>query len=57
MQSITNSLAGTGYDRFVEIHNNTAPYLVQIVPDSYLMRPGQGYWIHVPADTTLTVDW
>ena len=54
-KSISDALTGTGYDR-VEGFNATAPYRLSQLADSYLMKPGEGYWIHVPADSTWTVD-
>jgi hypothetical protein len=50
------ALAGTGYDR-VEGFDEAAPYHLSPLPDNYLMTPGEGYRVHVPADTTWLVDW
>jgi len=33
-----------------------APYYLQRVPDSYVMKAGEGYWIYVPSDTTWIVN-
>ena len=54
-KTISEALAGTGYDR-VEGFQAVSPY-VQQLSDSYMMKPGEGYWVHVPADTLWTVDW
>ena len=48
--------AGTGYDA-VEGFNASHPYRISPLADTYLMQPGEGYWVHVPADTTWVVDW
>ncbi len=55
-KSISDSLAGTGYDA-VEGFNASAPYHISPLSDSYMMKPGEGYWVHVPADTVWVVDW
>ena len=55
-KSISDALAGTGYDR-VEGFNATAPYRINQLADSYMMKPGEGYWVHVPADSIWTIDW
>ena len=54
--TIATALAGTGYDA-VEGFNATHPYRITPLSDSYLMQPGEGYWVHVPADTIWVVDW
>jgi hypothetical protein len=36
--------------------SSAAPYYLQRVKDSYLMKPGEGYWIFVPADATWIVN-
>ncbi|MBA1340637.1 MAG: hypothetical protein C5S40_00685 [ANME-2 cluster archaeon] len=52
------ALAGTGAD-IISIYNGTASYLIEDKTDlsTVTMRPGEGYWVHVPADTMWTVDW
>ena len=55
-KSISDALAGTGHDG-VEGFNATAPYLLIPLDDSYMMKPGEGYWVHVPADTVWVVNW
>lgn len=56
-KSITDALAGTGYDRPVEGFDGGNPYRITQLPDSYMMKPGEAYWVHVPADTVWIVDW
>jgi len=41
----------------VEGFNSTAAYKTSSLQDSYVLKEGEGYWIHVPSTTTWTVDW
>lgn len=54
--TVANALWGTGAD-IVEIFDPSATYRTRVASSTYLMRPGEGYWVHVPADTAWTVDW
>ncbi len=54
--TVANALWGTGADR-VEVCNLSEPYLIKEVSPTYIMQPGEGYWVHVPADTVWIVDW
>lgn len=54
--SIVSALAGTGYD-MAEGYDGNDPYRTSVLPGSYMMRPGEGYWVHVPADTNWVVNW
>jgi parallel beta-helix repeat protein len=54
--SVANALWGTGADR-VEVCDLGAPGLITPVGSTYLMRPGEGYWVHVAADCVWTVGW
>jgi len=56
-RTIANALTTTGYDQPVEGFSGASPYRTTPLPDTYLMTPGEAYWIHVPADTTWRVDW
>ena len=56
-RNISDALAGTGYDRPVEGYNGTAPYRISQLSDTYPMKPGEGYWVHVPVDTIWTIEW
>jgi hypothetical protein len=56
-RDIATALVGTGYDLPVEGYNATAPYHISPLADTYMMKPGEGYWVHVPADTVWVVDW
>ena len=55
-ETVANALFGTGADR-VEVCDLGEPYLIKEVGPTYMMKPGEGYWVHVPADTVWTVDW
>ncbi len=55
-ETVGNALWGTGADR-VEVFNSTSPYYVKEVGATYLMKPGEGYWVHVTADTTWIINW
>jgi hypothetical protein len=55
-KTVSEALFGTGADR-IEVCDLMAPYRISEVGASYVMSPGEGYWIHVPADTVWTVDW
>jgi hypothetical protein len=54
-KTVGNALWGTGADR-VEVFDSTSPYIKEVGP-TYVMKPGEGYWIHVPADTTWVINW
>ena len=56
IKSITDALGGTGYDCPVEGFNTSAPYRISQLSDSYMMKPGEGYWVHVPSDTIWIVE-
>lgn len=56
-RDIATALAGTGYDMPVEGFDLGAPYRTTQLADTYMMKPDEGYWVHVPADTVWTVDW
>lgn len=53
-ESVGNALWGTGADR-VEVYDIAEPYLIKEVGPTYTMQHGEGYWVHVPADTVWTV--
>jgi hypothetical protein len=54
--TVANALWGTGADN-VEVCDPTDPYRTKEVGPTYVMKPGEGYWVHVPADTIWVVDW
>lgn len=53
---IWDALNGTGYDA-VEGFDQAMPYNTIPLNDTYMMKPGEGYWVHVSADTFWIVDW
>ncbi len=55
-KTIADALAGTGYDTVVG-YDAMNPYRLTQLSDSYMMKPGEGYWVHVPADSVWVVDW
>ncbi len=55
-KTVANAFWGTGADH-VEVFNASSPTLLSEVGPTYLMKPGEGYWVHVPADSVWTVDW
>lgn len=55
-KTISDALAGMNADK-VEVCDMADPYQTKEVGSTYLMRPGEGYWVHVPADTIWTVNW
>jgi hypothetical protein len=54
--TIANAFLGTGADR-VMVCDISEPYHLKEVGPSHVMKPGEGYWVHVTADTTWVVDW
>ncbi len=53
---VANALWGTGADK-VEVFDPAEPYRIKEVGPTYVMKPGEGYWVHVPADSVWVVDW
>jgi len=54
-ETVANAFFGTGADR-VEVCNISEPYLIKEVGPTYVMKPGEGYWVHVAADSVWTVN-
>jgi len=54
--TVAEALFGTGADH-VEVFDPVEPYRIKEVGPTYVMQPGEGYWIHVPMDTIWTIDW
>lgn len=54
-ETVANALWGTGADR-VEVYDGMAPYRIKEVGATYVMKPGEGYWVHVPADSVWIVN-
>ncbi len=55
-ETVANALWGTGAD-IVMVCNMTEPYQIKEIGPTYIMEPGEGYWVHVPADTVWVVNW
>ena len=55
-KTVGTALWGTSAD-IVEIFDAASPYQIKEVGPSYVMKPGEGYWIHVVADCIWIVDW
>ena len=49
------ALWGTGADR-VEGFDSAEPYLIKELASNYIMKAGEGYWIHVPADSVWVLE-
>ena len=54
--TVATALWGTGAD-CVEICDIAEPYLIREVEPTYVMKPGEGFWIHVPVDSEWVIDW
>jgi hypothetical protein len=53
---VSEAFFGTAADR-VEVFDPAQPYNLIEAPPTYIMQPGEGYWVRVPMDTVWTVDW
>jgi hypothetical protein len=54
--TVANALFGTTADR-VLVYDTSEPYHIKEVGPAYIMKPGEGYWVHVVADSVWVVDW
>jgi hypothetical protein len=54
-ETVANALWGTGADK-VMVCDTSEPYHIKEVGPTYVMKPGEGYWVHVPADTVWVID-
>jgi hypothetical protein len=55
-KTVGNALFGTTADK-VEVFDLTDPYRLKEVGSTYVMKPGEGYWVHVVADSIWTINW
>ncbi len=55
-ETVANALFGTTADAVI-VGDTSEPYHIKEVGPAYVMKPGEGYWIHVVADTVWVVDW
>lgn len=53
---VQDAFWGTGADR-VEKFDAANPYLISEISPTYIMQPGEAYWVHVSADAVWTIDW
>ena len=53
---LADAFWGTSADT-VEVFDPGMPYLTKVASPTYVMKPGEGYWVHVPADIVWTVNW
>ncbi len=51
-----DALWGTSADK-MEGFDSSTPYLLKELTPTYLMKPGEGYWVHVPSDTVWIINW
>ncbi len=55
-ERVKKALRGTGADE-VMVFDPAEPYRIIEARPNHIMTPGEGYWVHVPADTVWVVDW
>jgi len=55
-ETVANALWGTGADK-VMVCDTSEPYHIKEVGPTYVMKQGEGYWVHVPADSIWIVNW
>jgi len=53
---VDDLIAATGATS-VEGFNAMAPYHIEVLAGSYVLKKGEAYWINVNSDTTWTVNW
>jgi hypothetical protein len=54
--TVADALSGIGVDK-VEVFDPSDPYMTKEVGPTYIMMPGEAYWVHVLADAVWVVDW
>ncbi len=54
--TVANALFGTTADS-VEVFDLGEPYRIKEVGPTYVMKPGEGYWVHLVEDSVWVVDW
>jgi hypothetical protein len=55
-KSISDAFIGIN-DCPIEGYDFNSSYLISQLPGTYMMKPGEGYWVHVAADTVWTINW
>jgi hypothetical protein len=56
-KSVTDSFSGVSQFLSCEGYSASDAYRLTTLAGSYMMKPGEGYWVQVSADTTWTVNW
>jgi hypothetical protein len=54
--TVADAFWGTGADA-VMVCDISEPYRIREVGPTYTMKPGEGYWVHVPFDAVWHIDW
>jgi hypothetical protein len=55
-ETVAKALRGSGVDS-VMVCDPAEPYRIKEVGPKYIMKPGEGYWVHVPIDSIWIIDW
>ena len=55
-RKVSDVFKGIKYD-YIQGFNATAPHYIVNLPSAYMMKPGEGYWVHATAEAVLTVNW
>lgn len=56
-KSVTDSFSGMSEFVACEGYSASDAYRLTQLGGSYMMKPGEGYWVRVSADTTWTINW
>jgi hypothetical protein len=54
--TVANAFWGTGVD-IVEVFDPLQTYGTVAVGPTYVLKPGEGLWVHAPTDSVWTVNW
>jgi len=55
-KTVADAFSTITYDS-VEGYSGIDPYRLQVLAGTYVMQPGEGYWVKVPFDQTWIVNW
>jgi hypothetical protein len=56
-RSVTNAFSGVPAFQAANGYSAAATYKITTLPGTYMMTPGEAYWIQVSSDTTWTINW
>ncbi len=56
-RSVTNAFSGVPEFMAANGYSAAAAYKITPLAGSYMMQPGEAYWIQVSSDTTWTINW